>query len=302
MLRKEILDPLGMKDSSYTAEAIKAAPNHAEGYRYAPDSSVEVPFTQFFPYNFGGAGAVNSNIEDMAHWVSLHLGNGSFAGQDIVSPENLAVTRTPKVGINDRMAYALGWVIIQTPNGNVVWHDGGTSAFGSYVGLELDKHIGVIVLSNQSNVGFPDAIGAWTFDRLLGNSEVDHVAEALRKAKKKFADDNRMFAKPTNPRPFPPLAPLTRIFANPSFGEASLKLEGDALVLELRSGAGLKLDPWDGDIFAARLAPNGSFAAVVEDLGPRPSGFVQFQMDRNGKLNLLRLSFDDGQAYEFRRE
>src|SRR5437016_10453930 len=79
VLRNEILDPLGMKDSSYTAEAINAAPNHAQGYRYVPDGSVEVPFTQF-PYNFGGAGDVNSNIEDMAHWVSLHLGNGRFAG------------------------------------------------------------------------------------------------------------------------------------------------------------------------------------------------------------------------------
>jgi len=29
---------------------------------------------------------------------------------------------------------------------------------------------------------------------------------------------------------------------------------------------------------------------------------LQFQIDKEGKLNLLRLSFDDGQAYEFRRE
>jgi hypothetical protein len=31
-------------------------------------------------------------------------------------------------------------------------------------------------------------------------------------------------------------------------------------------------------------------------------GFAQFQMDKDGKLNLLRLSLVDGQAYEFRRE
>ena len=111
-----------------------------------------------------------------------------------------------------------------------------------------------------------------------------------------------MFAKPANPRPFPPIAPLAGSFANSSFGKASLKLEGDALVLELTSGAQLKLEPWDGDIFTAQLVPTGRFAPVAENLGPRPSGFVQFQMDKEGKLNLLRLSFDDGQAYEFRRE
>jgi hypothetical protein len=31
-------------------------------------------------------------------------------------------------------------------------------------------------------------------------------------------------------------------------------------------------------------------------------GFAQFQMDKDAKLNLLRLSIEDGQAYEFRRE
>jgi CubicO group peptidase (beta-lactamase class C family) len=49
VLRQELLDPLGMKSSTYTAEAIKAAPNHAEGHRYAPDGSVEVPLDPFFP-------------------------------------------------------------------------------------------------------------------------------------------------------------------------------------------------------------------------------------------------------------
>jgi hypothetical protein len=41
---------------------------------------------------------------------------------------------------------------------------------------------------------------------------------------------------------------------------------------------------------------------VADILGPLPLGFVQFQMDEEGKLNLLRLSFEDGQAYDFRRE
>ena len=48
--------------------------------------------------------------------------------------------------------------------------------------------------------------------------------------------------------------------------------------------------------------PIGRFAAVAEDLGPLPNGFVQFQIDKDAKLNVLRLSFDDGQAYEFKRD
>ena len=303
LLQRDLLDPLGMKESSYTAAAIKAAANHADGYRYTPDESVEVPFSQLFPYDYGGAGDINSTIEDMARWVRLNLGNGAFEAKRLVSTENLDMTRTPKVAINEKNAYALGWVISQTPNGTVVWHNGGTTSFGSYVGLQFDRNVGVIVLSNETNVGLPDAIGAWTFDRLMGNPLVDYAADALKRAKTKYADDDKQFARPASPRPFPPLAPLAGNFANPSFGKTVLRPEGDALVLEIKvSGAKLKLDPWDGDIFTAKLMPTGRFAAVVENEGPRPSGFVQFQIDKNGKLNLLRLSFDDGQAYEFRRE
>jgi CubicO group peptidase (beta-lactamase class C family) len=303
VLRQELLEPLGMKDSSYTADAIEAAANHAKGYRWTPQGTVEVPFTQLFPYDFGGAGDINSTIDDMARWVRLQLGNGILEGRRIVSPERLAFTRTPKVALSDKASYALGWVIQQTPNGNIVWHNGGTAAFGAFVGMVLDKNIGVIVLSNETNVGFPDAIGHWILDRILGNANVDHVADALKAAEANFGTAAKVFAKPAHPRLFPPVAPLAGAFANPSFGKAAVALEGDKLVMELQAtGAKLQLEPWDGDVFTARLMPIRRFAAMVDNLGPLPNGFVQFQIDKSAKLNLLRLSFDDGQTYEFHRE
>jgi CubicO group peptidase (beta-lactamase class C family) len=303
VLRQELLDPLGMSESSFTAAAIEAAPNHANGYRWMPDGTVEVPFTQVFPYDYDGAGDINSNVEDMARWVQLQLGDGNFQGRRIVSPENLAATRTPKVAITDKVFYALGWIIQQTPNGNIVWHNGGTSSFGAYVGMVPDENVGVIVLTNEANVGFPDAMGLWTLDRLLDNPKIDHVADTFKAAKTKFETAIKLFAKPQNPRPFPALSPLAGNFGNPSFGKVTVALERDALVMEVQStGAKLKLEPWDGDVFTATLVPLGRFADIADDLGPLPNGFVQFQIDKDAKLNLFRLSFDDGQAYEFRRE
>ena len=80
--------------------------------------------------------------------------------------------------------------------------------------------------------------------------------------------------------------------------------DGDALVMEIQAtGAKLKLEPWDGDVFIGQPhADSADSPPIVENLGPLPIGFVQFQMDKEAKLNLLRLSYDDGQAYEFRRE
>jgi hypothetical protein len=166
-----------------------------------------------------------------------------------------------------------------------------------------DKNVGVIVLSNETNVGFPDAIGLWTLDRILDNPKVDYAADTLKAAKNKFETAVKLFAKPANPRPFPPLAPLAGNFVNPSIGAVGVAPEGDALVMKIQAtGAKLQLEPWDGDVFTVKLMPLGRFAAIAKNLGPLPTGFVQFQIDKDAKLNLLRLSYDDGQAFEFRRK
>jgi CubicO group peptidase (beta-lactamase class C family) len=302
VLQKELLDPLGMKDSTYTAEAIESAPNHAKGHRWTPEGTIEVPFTPIFPYALAGAGDINSTIEDMARWVRMQLGNGTFDGRRIVSSENLAYTRMPKVALNDQVFYDLGWYNYLTPNGNLLWHDGDALSFGSFVGLVPDKNIGIIILTNETNVEAPNSLGVWVLDRILGNAKHDPVAENLKHAKAAFEATARRFAKPANPRPFPRLAPLTGNFVNSSLGKAVLTLKDDALVIEVQAtGAKFKLVPWDGDIFIATLMPSGQFGPVV-DLDYMTKGFAQFQMDKDGKLNLLRLSVADGQAYEFRRE
>ena len=302
VLQKELLDPLGMKDSTYTAEAIEAAPNHARGHRWTPEGTIEVPFTPIFPYHLAGSGNINSNIEDMARWVRMQLGNGTFDGRRIVSSENLAYTRMPKVALNDQVFYDLGWYNYLTPNGNILWHDGDALSFGSFVGLVPDKNIGIIILTNETNVEAPNSLGVWVLDRILGNAKHDPVAENLKNAKATFEATAKQFAKPANPRPFPPLAPLTGNFVNSSFGKAVLTLKDDALVIEVQAtGAKFKLVPWDGDIFMATLMVTDQFGPIV-DLDYMTKGFAQFQMDKDGKLNLLRLSTQDGQAYEFRRE
>jgi hypothetical protein len=238
----------------------------------------------------------------MARWVRMQLGNGTFDGHRIVSSENLAYTRMPKVALTDQVSYALGWYNYLTPNGNILWHDGDALSFGSFVGLAPDKNIGIIILTNETNVQAPNSLGAWVLDRILGNAKHDYVAENLKNAKANFEATAKRFAKPANPRPFPRLAPLAGNFVNPSFGKAVLTLKDDALVIEVQvTGAKFKLVPWDGDIFVASLMPAGQFAPIV-DLDYMTKGFAQFQMDKDGKLNLLRLSTQDGQTYEFRRE
>jgi hypothetical protein len=88
-----------------------------------------------------------------------------------------------------------------------------------------------------------------------------------------------LFAKPETPRPFSALAPLAGDFVSPAFGKAVLRVQGDALVLELQAtGAALALKPWDGDVFTFRQLPRGRFADVVEGT---PSGRMVLPSSRS---------------------
>jgi CubicO group peptidase (beta-lactamase class C family) len=303
VLRKELLDPLGMKDSSYTAAAIQAVPDHAEGHGWTPAGTSPVPFTQIFPYNFGGAGDINSDVEDVAQWLRLQLDDGSFGDKRIVSAANLAVTRTPKVALTDKLVYALGWIVSMTPNGNVIWHNGGTSGFGAFVGFSPAKHVGIVILTNEENHGMPESLGLWIFDWILGNPPADYVAAAFDRAKAGYEAREKLFAKPDHPRSFGPLSGLEGNFSNGSFGDARVVQDEDSLLLTLKStGAALKLEPWDGDVFTVRILPTGRYAPMAESSGPLPLCFAQFQTGKEGKLDRLRLFFEDGQNYVFHRE
>jgi hypothetical protein len=125
----------------------------------------------------------------------------------------------------------------------------------------------------------------------------------LEAAKAKYESSQKQFAKPDKPRPSPPVASLAGNFANGSFGKAMVRPESDALTMEFQSTAArFKLEPWDGDVFAVRLIPNGRFAAMAQNLGDQPIGLAQFQTDASGKPSVLRITLEDGQAYDFRRE
>lgn len=304
VVEREIFAPLGMKDSSLTLQAIEAAPNHARGHVWSAAGTREVPFTRFMPYDFGGAGAINASVGDMSHWLRLLLANGAFEGKRIVSAENLGVTRMARVAVSDKAAYGMGWLVQSTPNGNITWHNGGTVAFGAYVGLALDHGVAVVVLTNETNVGLPDAIGEWTLDKLLGNPEVDYAAMRLKASIAADEAGARMFDKPADAQPPIPPAPLAGTYTNPVFGEAVVAVEDGALTIGFTAiGSKLRLDPWSGDVFTVGLVAEGEMRSLAENLGPGPLGFAQFRIDSSGRMDRFALNFaQESQEYLFVRK
>jgi len=94
------------------------------------------------------AGGIVSTISDMIKYAQiqmletpryLSIAHNSLAAIDNVNNIN------EKMGINLNEV-GVGW-IIDTKN-NIVWHNGGTGNYNSYIGFDKEKQIAVVVLSN----------------------------------------------------------------------------------------------------------------------------------------------------------
>jgi CubicO group peptidase (beta-lactamase class C family) len=289
-LKHSVLDPLGMAATTATAEAIEKAPDHATGHRL--DSvPVSMPFHPAFPYALGPAGALNSNVPDMAKWLRLQLGRGIFDGKVVVSEENLDVTWTPRVAMNERTAYAVGWVASATPRGRIIWHNGGTSGFGAHAGFLPDARTGIVILTNLENTGMPDSLAMWFYDRVLGNPTVDNIAlgaaasKAKREAALKEAAGFVPGALPAN------AAALAGTYVSPILGDATVSLVNGNLQMKLETTEAIGLltasrdDPF---LFSATLAPVGDFAGPAAMSGGEAFTRLRFEPDNNGRITQMR--------------
>ena len=95
------------------------------------------------------AGAVTSNIEDMLHYARMQLDADSpFARcHESLKVINASSESYQMMGIHmDEIG--MGW-IIDNENG-IIWHNGGTGHYNSYLGFDPEAGTAVVILSNLS--------------------------------------------------------------------------------------------------------------------------------------------------------
>ncbi len=62
------------------------------------------------------------------------------------------------------MEIALGWHIFKAPAGDLMWHNGGTGGYRTFMGYNPRTRVGIVVLSNTSTPAGPDDIGRHLLD------------------------------------------------------------------------------------------------------------------------------------------
>jgi len=177
LLARRILQPLGMTSSTLSIAEAQQDPRLALGYEWeAADQTLQRKKMVRID-NIGPAGAVNSNVLDMAQWLRLLLGQGELDGQRLVSAEALRETWSPQIEIGEGTSYGLGWMLHERGGRKVVEHGGNIDGFSAEVGLMPEEGLGFVLLMNLDVAPLQQTAGALVFDALLADEPAQSVAQ-----------------------------------------------------------------------------------------------------------------------------
>jgi D-alanyl-D-alanine-carboxypeptidase/D-alanyl-D-alanine-endopeptidase len=154
-VRGRVLEPLGLRDTYLdwrTVDAARLAPGHNPGGPAANlDFRAEAP-----------AGALVSTARDLALFLQANLGL-----RDTPVNALLAETHRPLAeaqGQNRQMGHA--WIIEKRGAATIIWHNGGTAGYRSFLAFDPERKVGVALLANDNSRGL-EALG---FTLLEGRS------------------------------------------------------------------------------------------------------------------------------------
>ncbi len=151
MVRQRITEPLKMTSTTITlSPALKArlAQGHDAGLDPAANWDLD---------SLAGAGALRSDTEDMLTFLGAELGYVKTPLAAAMKAEWSTVRRPTG---QPNLSVALAWHITSSPGRDeVVWHNGGTGGYRSFMGFDPKTGVGVVVLTNAATGRGGDDIG-----------------------------------------------------------------------------------------------------------------------------------------------
>ena len=150
LVKREVCLPLGMTDTTVTFDRSQA-PRAAQAYRAVLRCGPLVVALRSDPWfegnNLGGAGALRSTATDMLKYLQANM---HPEGQPI--EHALRESHRELFQEDDRTAFGMNWIRTQSERLQqpMIWHNGGTGGFRSFLGFTEQGGLGVLILSNSS--------------------------------------------------------------------------------------------------------------------------------------------------------
>ncbi len=269
---EKLYTPLGMRSTSSRFPDFESRGNRALGH--VMKNGKWVHETQRQPDAQSPAGGVSSSVNDLTKWMRLQLGEGSFEGKRVVGKDALGETHHPQIltgfspldGLPE--FYGLGWGVSYNSKGLLRLSHSGAFDMGAatFVGLIPAEKLGIVVLTNASPIGVPEAIGNTFLDTVLYGKPRKDWLPLFRSVFKKMTDAQKsrlsdFSTPPEPPHPSAGNAAYVGAYTNEFFGKIEIIERDGGLAIGLGPDQAhlLPLKHWDRDTFYFETF--GEFAA-----------------------------------------
>lgn len=179
LIATRFFEPLGMADSCTSYAAAKAHPSLSSGYIWKKEKSAHERQELRDIDNIAPAGSIYSSARDMAQWVRMQLGRGTFEGRELLSGAQHEQTWTRHTEVGGGVHYGLGWFLREWNGRRVVDHAGGIDGFTAEVALLPDEKLGFVLLMNLFGAPLAETSRGLVFDALVGEWTEDAAPAAM---------------------------------------------------------------------------------------------------------------------------
>jgi CubicO group peptidase (beta-lactamase class C family) len=266
-VRRRIFEPLAMRDSLFTGPDL-SKPANVTGAHLIEQGVARVIDPYVSPEPLGAAG-IQSSAADMAQWLRMLLGKGTFEGKAVVKPETVAEALKPQMLLasigypaarqaNPHFyAYGLGWFLQDYQGRLLAMHTGSLYGANALAAIVPEERLGLVILINAEPVEFRHAFMYDVVDRFLSARGKDWNADLLKLYGGLQDEENARRAaalrtRPVKTRPSLPLADYAGTYSDPLVGETQIVLAGNGtLTLAMQPGATFNLAHWSYDSFEA---------------------------------------------------
>jgi CubicO group peptidase (beta-lactamase class C family) len=157
MVAKRVAAPLGMTNTAITlSPAMKSRLAAGHGPTLQPVANWDLTA-------LAGAGALRSTTNDLLTFLAANLGYVKTP----LAPAMADMLKVRRPTPTPNLAVALGWHVLTTNGREIVWHNGGTAGYRTFIGFDQKARVGVVVLSNTGTPAGPDDIGRHLLDTAL---------------------------------------------------------------------------------------------------------------------------------------
>jgi D-alanyl-D-alanine-carboxypeptidase/D-alanyl-D-alanine-endopeptidase len=154
LVRARICDPLRM-----TSTRITLTPEMKTRLATGHDSAMD-PVSSWDMPALAGAGALRSTANDLLIFLAANLGYT----ESPLAPAMAAMLKVRRPTGVPGLEIALGWHVFVQADREIVWHNGGTGGYRSFIGFDPKSRVGVVVLSNAETTAGVDDIGRHVLD------------------------------------------------------------------------------------------------------------------------------------------